>query len=62
MIFDFCKIIIEFIVTKGYSKEAILYRWNKLVLPCFEKSLAPYEENADFRFNNRADFESEFLR
>lgn len=46
--------------TRGYSREAILYQWNNHVLPCFENFLAPYKNNADFRFKNEEDFDGEY--
>ena len=47
---------------RGYTKEAIAYQWENHVKPCFDKYLAPYRENAHFRFNNGAAFEPEFER
>ncbi len=48
--------------TRGYSREAILYQWNNHVLPCFEKFLLPYQEEADFLFNNDHQADQEFER
>ena len=48
--------------TRGYSRDAILYQWNNHVLPCYDKYLAPYEKNADFRFINDSHFDEEFFR
>lgn len=48
--------------TRGYSREAILYQWNNHVLPCYQKYLAPYKKNADFRFQNDSNFDEEFTR
>ena len=48
--------------TRGYSREAILYQWNNHVLPCFEKFLLPYKDEADFLFNNDHQADQEFER
>lgn len=47
---------------RGYKEEAIRYQWDNHVRPCFNKYLAPYRENADFRFNNDLNFDHEFAR
>lgn len=48
--------------SRGYTREAILYQWNNHVLPCFEKYLMPYEQEADFRFSNDHQADQEFDR
>jgi uridine kinase len=48
--------------TRGYSREAILYQWENHVLPCYEKYLLPYEQEADFRFHNDSRADDEFER
>lgn len=48
--------------TRGYDREEIMYQWNNHVIPCYNKYLAPYRENADFRFHNGANFDEEFER
>jgi len=49
--------------TRGYEREAIVYQWENHVLPCYNKYLLPFENEADFRFHNdhRADDEFERL-
>jgi uridine kinase len=48
--------------SRGYTREAILYQWNNHVIPCFEKYLMPYEQEADFRFSNDHQADKEFDR
>ena len=38
--------------TRGYSRADIMYQWNHHVLPCYEKFLLPYVNEANFLFNN----------
>lgn len=48
--------------TRGYSHHDIMYQWNNHVLPCYEKFLLPYIEQADFKFNNDQRADAEFER
>ena len=48
--------------SRGYSREAILYQWENHVTPCFEQYLLPYEQQADFQFNNDHQADLEFDR
>ncbi len=38
--------------TRGYSKEEISYQWKEHVVPCFEKYILPYRQEASFVFKN----------
>jgi uridine kinase len=41
-------------VSRGYSKEAILYQWNNHVLPCYEQYVLPFKTKASLVvMNNR---------
>lgn len=41
-------------VSRGYSKEAILYQWNNHVLPCYEQYVLPFKAKASLVvMNNR---------
>lgn len=48
--------------TRGYEREAIVYQWENHVLPCYNKYLLPYENEADFRFHNDSRADDEFER
>lgn len=48
--------------TRGYEREAIVYQWENHVLPCYQKYLLPYENDADFRFHNDSRADDEFER
>ncbi len=48
--------------SRGYSHEAIMYQWNNHVLPCYEKFLLPYLNEANFRFHNDQHADAEFER
>lgn len=48
--------------TRGYEREAIVYQWENHVLPCYNKYLLPYENEADFRFHNGSRADDEFER
>lgn len=48
--------------TRGYSHQDIMYQWNKHVLPCYEKFLLPYVDEANFKFNNDHQSDAEFER
>lgn len=48
--------------TRGYSRDAIIYQWDNHVLPCYQKYLFPYENEADFRFHNDSRADDEFER
>lgn len=48
--------------TRGYEREAIVYQWDNHVLPCYNKYLLPYENEADFRFHNDSRADDEFER
>ena len=43
---------------RNYTKEDILYQWNKHVLPSYESFLLPYKEKADLIINNAEEFDS----
>ncbi|MBL6667314.1 MAG: AAA family ATPase [Crocinitomicaceae bacterium] len=38
--------------TRGYTKEDITYQWYEHVVPCFEKYILPYKNEATFVFQN----------
>jgi uridine kinase len=46
--------------TRGYSREDILYQWNRHVVPCYENYLLPYENDADFHFRNDSNSDHDF--
>lgn len=48
--------------SRGYSREAIMYQWNNHVLPCYEKFLLPYLNEANFMFQNDQHADEEFER
>ena len=48
--------------TRGYSHEDIMYQWNNHVLPCYQKFLLPYVEEANFKFVNDHHSDAEFER
>jgi uridine kinase len=48
--------------TRGYSHQDIMYQWNNHVLPCYQKLLLPYVDEADFKFNNDHQSDVEFER
>lgn len=48
--------------TRGYSHQDIMYQWNNHVLPCYQKFLLPYVDEADFKFNNDHQSDVEFER
>lgn len=48
--------------TRGYSHADIMYQWNNHVLPCYQKFLLPYVDEANFLFNNDHQADVEFER
>lgn len=38
--------------TRGYTKEDITYQWYEHVVPCFDKYIFPYKQEASFVFQN----------
>lgn len=48
--------------TRGYSHADIMYQWNNHVLPCYQKFLLPYVNDANFLFNNDHQADVEFER
>ena len=48
--------------SRGYSREAILYQWDNHVLPCYEKYLMPYKNEADFIFRNDVHADEDYTK
>lgn len=48
--------------SRGYSRDAILYQWENHVMPCYQKYLEPYTNQADFVFSNDHRADEEFNR
>jgi uridine kinase len=44
-------------VERNYPLEDVLYRYQKHVLPAYERFIEPYREDADLVINNNRDFE-----
>ena len=46
--------------TRGYSRDGILYQWQKHVIPCYQKYLLPFKDDADFHFRNDSNSDQDF--
>jgi uridine kinase len=50
------------LISRGYTKEEIVYQWENHVLPCYRKYLLPYRHQADFIYRNDTNAESDFKK
>ncbi len=42
---------------RNYTKEAVLYQWNNHVIPCYDKFVKPYKNQADLIITNNQQFD-----
>lgn len=46
--------------TRGYTRDAIIYQWEKHVIPCYNDYLLPYKKDASFIYRNDHNADNDF--